>query len=140
VIPPLAKNISEVFERAPDAARKTLLEIRTLIFQTAASNPAIGPLTETLKWGEPAYLTEQTKSGSTLRIAWHAKTPDYVGLYLNCKTTLVDRTREIYPDSFVYEGTRAVLHRLDKPVPTVVLAHLIEMTLTYHSNKKRRLG
>lgn len=139
MIPPLAKNISEVFERAPDAARKTLLEIRTLIFQTAASNPAIGPLTETLKWGEPAYLTEQTKSGSTLRIAWHAKKPNYIGLYLNCKTTLVDRMREVYPDHFEYEGSRAVILGLGKPLPKDALSHLIEMALTYHSNKKRRL-
>jgi len=107
--------------------------VRGLIFQTTASNPVIGRLTETLKSGRPAYLTEASKSGSTLRL----REKDRHGvIYLNCKTTLVDTMREIYPDTFSYQGTRAVMCPPDQPLPNNALAHCIEMTLTYHRNKR----
>ena len=98
MIPPLPANVKAAYDSYPDDARDVLLAVRTLIFQTAAANPAVGPLTETLKWGEPSFLPEATKSGTTVRISWHAKQPDQIGLYLNCKTTLIDTMREIYPD------------------------------------------
>ncbi len=113
-----------------------MIKVRDLIFKTAAQNPVIGLLTETLKWGEPSYLPEATKSGTTVRISWHTKNPNQIGLYLNCKTTLIDTMREIYPNTFTYQGTRAVLFPLDQPLPNDALAHCIEMALTYHRNKR----
>ena len=134
--PPLPANVTAAYDSYPDAARDMLLNLRRLIFQTAAQNPAIGPLTETLKWGEPAYLTEASKSGSTIRMAWKPAKPDHGALYFNCKTTLVDRMREIYPTTFSFQGTRAVLFRLNQPLPNDALAHCIEMALKYHLNKR----
>ena len=136
MIPPLSAPVKAAFDAFPEPARDALLNVRTLIFQTAASNPAVGPLTETLKWGEPAYLTGETKSGSTIRIAWKPAKPDHGALFFNCKTTLVNTMREIYPDTFTYQGTRAVLFRLDQPLPNDTLAHCIKMALTYHRNKR----
>ena len=136
MIPPLPTAVKAAFDAFPEPARATLLNVRSLIFQTAASNPAAGPLTETLKWGEPAYLTEETKSGSTIRIGWKPANPDHGALFFNCKTTLVNTMRDIYPDTFTYQGTRAVLFRLDQPLPNDALAHCIEMALTYHRNKR----
>ncbi|AXX97500.1 DUF1801 domain-containing protein [Profundibacter amoris] len=136
MILPLPACVKAAFDAFPELARYTLLNVRSLIFQTAAQNPAVGPLTETLKWGEPAYLTEETKSGSTIRMAWKPAKPDHGALFFNCKTTLVNTMREIYPDSFTYQGTRAVLFRLDQPLPNDALAHCIEMALTYHRNKR----
>ena len=136
IIPPVPANVTTAYDSYPTKAREVLLAVRTLIFETAATNPAIGPLTETLKWGEPAYLTEATKSGSTIRMAWKPAKPDHGALFFNCKTTLVDRMREIYPDIFTYQGTRAVLFPLDQPLPNDALAHGIEMALTYHRNKR----
>ncbi len=126
-------HVKAALDAFPDPARDALLNVRTLIFQTAAQNPVIGPLIETLKWGEPAYLTGASKSGSTIRLG-HKDSNGI--LFLNCKTTLVDRMREIYPDTFTYQGTRAVLFRLDQPLPNDALAHCIEMALTYHLNKR----
>jgi len=134
--PPVPTNVAAVYDSYPVAARDVLFAVRALIFQTAAQNPVIGPLTETLKWGEPAYLTEATKSGSTIRMAWKPGKPDHGALFLNCKTTLVDTMREIYSDTFTYQGTRAVLFPLDQPLPNDALAHCIEMALTYHRNKR----
>jgi len=98
--PPLPANVAAAYGSYPIAARDVLLNLRAMIFQTAALNPIIGPLSEVLKRGEPSYLTEVSKSGTTVRIPWHAKHPDQIGLYLNCKTTLEDTMREIYPDTF----------------------------------------
>ena len=136
MIPSLPACVKAAFDAFPEPARDTLLKVRALIFQTAAINPAVGPLTETLKWGEPAYLTEKTKSGSTIRMAWKPANPDHGALFFNCKTSLVNTMREIYPDIFTYQGTRAVLFRLDQPLPNDALAHGIEMALTYHRNKR----
>ena len=133
---PIPPPVKAAFDAFSEPARDVLLNVRTLIFQTAAANPAVGPLTETLKWGEPAYLTEETKSGSTIRMGWKPANPDHAALFFNCKTTLVDTMREIYPDTFTYQGTRAVLFRLDQPLPNDALAHCIEMALTYHRNKR----
>ncbi|WP_457647697.1 DUF1801 domain-containing protein [Profundibacter sp.] len=136
MIPPLPAPVKTAFDAFSEPARDTLLKVRPLIFQTATQNPAVGPLTETLKWGEPAYLTEETRSGSTIRMAWKPAKPDHGALFFNCKTTLVDTMREIYPDTFTYQGARAVLFRLDQPLPNDALAHCIEMALTYHRNKR----
>lgn len=131
--PPLPANVATAFDSFSTAGREVSLKLRELIFQTAATNPAVGPLTETLKWGQPAYLTEASKSGSTLRLG----EKDGRGvIYLNCKTTLVDSMRDIYPDSFTYQGTRAVMFPLDQPLQNNALAHCIEMALTYHLNKR----
>ena len=132
----LPPNVATAYDSYPASARNVLLTIRSLIFNTAATNPVIGPLTETLKWGEPAYLTEATKSGSTIRMAWKPAKPDHCALFFNCKTTLVETMREIYPDTFTYQGTRAVMFPLDQPLPNDALAHCIEMALTYHRNKR----
>ena len=134
--PPLPAPVKAAFDAFPEPARDTLLNVRSLIFQTAASNPAVGPLTETLKWGEPAYLTEASKSGSTIRMGWKPANPDHGALFFNCKTTLVNIMRDVYPDIFTYQGNRAVLFRLDQPLPNDALAHSIEMALTYHLNKR----
>lgn len=131
--PSLPANVANAFDTFTDEGRGVLLEIRGLVLETAASNPVIGTLTETLKWGQPAYLTETSKSGSTLRLG---EKDGYVVIYLNCKTTLVDSMRDIYPDSFTYQGTRAVMFPLDQPLQNNALAHCIEMALTYHLNKR----
>ena len=64
--------VKEVFESYPAPMRAKLLVLRELIFESAASTPGVGELDETLKWGEPAYATTQSKSGSPVRIAYKA--------------------------------------------------------------------
>jgi hypothetical protein len=62
--------VAAAFSIFPAGVRARLLEVRELIFETAADIKGVGPLTETLKWGEPAYLTQATGSGSTIRLGW----------------------------------------------------------------------
>ncbi len=127
--------VAAVFDSYPAGVRLKLLGVRSLIFQTALENESIGTLTETLKWGEPAYLTEATKSGSTLRIAWKKSMPDQYGLYFNCRTTLVDTFRTLFPE-LVYEGNRAIVLSADEEPPWDSLSICIAATLTYHRREK----
>lgn len=124
-----------VFDSYPPQLRKALLALRQLIITTAVNTPGVGALEETLKWGEPAYLTTQSKSGSTLRID-RKKNQDRYAIYFNCNTTLVDTFRSMFPHSFTFEGNRALVFALRDALPQEDLAFCIAIALTYHLKKK----
>ncbi len=63
-------NVAAVFKAYPSKARTKLMFLRKLIIETAAATDGAGEIEETLKWGEPSYLTSKTKSGSSIRIDW----------------------------------------------------------------------
>ncbi len=128
--------VAQAFEAYPPAMRRQLLALRELIFRTAASTPGVGELEETLKWGEPAYLTTCSKSGSTIRIGWKKTRPTEYAMYFNCQTTLVDTFRSLFPDDFQFEGNRALVFQDSQAVPTDTLAFCVAAALTYHRNGK----
>jgi hypothetical protein len=135
--------VKAVFDDYPPAARRKLLRLRELIFKVAAQTEGvdfvINPLTETLKWGEPAYLTVplkgKKKSGSTVRIAWKTSAPDQVAMLFNCNTTLVDTFRTLFPNDFSFDGNRALVFHTEAALPTDALALCIRAALTYHARK-----
>ena len=108
-----------------------------MIFGVARAHTEIGPLTETLKWGEPAYLTEATGSGSTIRLGCTKTEPVYCAIFLNCRTHLIDTYRSLYPQDLKFEGNRAIV--LDPTVdwPVDALEHCIGLALTYHIRKRK---
>jgi hypothetical protein len=112
------------------------MALRRLIFETAAAIEGVGPITETLKWREPAYLTEASKSGSTIRIGWKKSAPSRYALYFHCQTHLVETFRAQFPDLFVFEGNRAIVFEETDAVPVAPLAMCIAAALTYHRDKK----
>lgn len=136
MLPITDEAVSAVFAAYAPAARKRLLSIRELIFATAAKTEGVGEIEETLKWGEPAYLTNQSKSGSTIRLGWKAGSPDQVAIYFNCNTTLVDTFRTLYPE-LTYQGNRAISLDLEAEMPEQALTHCIQMALTYHRAKRK---
>src|SRR5687768_7024209 len=101
-------GVADVFAALPVAIRRRLLEVRSLIFETAAADARIGKLTETLKWNEPAYLTEESGSGSTIRINRRKGDGEDYALYFNCQTTLVAGFRKKFPQTFRFEKNRAL--------------------------------
>lgn len=129
------REVAKAFAMCPPSAAQTLVDIRALIFETAAARPEIGPLTETLKWGEPAYLTDKTKSGTTIRLGWD-DAGTRVSLFVHCQTTLVSEWRHLYEDELVFVGNREVQIHTRKPFPHAPLQHCIAMALTYHSRKQ----
>jgi len=114
----------------PPLMREGLLALRKLIFETAAETAGVGTLEETLKWGQPAYLTPETKSGSTIRLGL----PKQGGfaLYAHCQTTIIPDFRSLFPDEFHYEGNRAVHFEEGAPLPLDPLRLLVRNALTYH--------
>jgi Domain of unknown function (DU1801) len=124
--------VKQVFDAYPAPVRLKLMSLRELIFDTAARTAGVGELEETLKWGEPAYLTSQSKSGSTVRIAYSPKKPLQYAICFNCQTTLVDTFRTMFPNDFQFEGNRAIVFELPKKPPAKELAWCIAAALRYH--------
>ncbi len=127
--------VAEALASYPAPVRRKLMALRRLIFATAANTPGVGVLEETLKWGEPAYLTTQSKSGSTVRIAWKPKQPRHYAIYFNCQTTLVESFRTLFPNDFQFDGNRAIIFDADKSIDTRTLSFCIAAALTYHRKK-----
>ena len=130
--PPMPDDVKEAFRAFPKEARMRLTWARTQIYESAAVSGA-GALTETLKWGQPAYLTKVTKAGSTVRLGLHQGHP---ALFFNCQTSLVEGFRADFPEAFTYVGNRAAL--LDDMSEAEVLGICLARAMTYHRNKRRR--
>lgn len=135
--PDLAESgVSSVFDRYPAHVRGMLLRVRTLIFEAGAAQEGVGRIDETLKWGQPAYLTPQTGSGSTVRIDAVRDDPDGFAVYFHCQTDLVETFRRLYPDRFSFEGNRALRFNANDALPEDELRHCIGLTLTYHQRRR----
>ncbi len=130
--------VKEVFDGYQKPVRARLLEIRELIFQVAAKTEGVGPLEETLKWNEPAYLTSQSGSGSTMRLGPVKTNARKAAIFFNCRTTLIDDFKQLYPRLFQYQGNRAIILNVDKELPTEALQHCLALAMTYHLNKKKK--
>ena len=113
------------------------MHLRQLIFDVAAKKKEVGELEETLKWGEPAYLTSQTKSGSLIRIDVKKSDPSKYAMYFHCQTNLVNSFKTLFPDTFSYEKNRAIIFDENDRVPVNELRTCIAMALTYHLTKKK---
>ncbi len=124
--------VKAIFEAYSPPLRKALLRLRSVIFSTAADCKGVGELTECLKWRQPAYLTNQSKSGSTIRIDAVRGQENVYAAYFHCQTDLVARFREVYPRTFIFEGNRAMHFSVGEPLPEEQLRHCLAMTLTYH--------
>lgn len=123
--------VKNKFSSYPDDVAPLLMELRALIYQTATQD-GIENLTETLKWGEPSYLSAK---GSTIRFDWKAKSPKQYALYFNCNSLLVETFKELYGDCFNFEGKRAIVFQLDEKINTKALTHCLSMALRYKSIK-----
>jgi Domain of unknown function (DU1801) len=129
--------IAQVFKAYPPNIRRKLLVLRERIFAVAVSTKGVGNIEETLKWGEPAYVTTESRSGSTIRIAWKATRPKQYGMYFNCQTSLVDTFRTLFPVELKFEGNRAIIFDGEDKVPIDALRLCIAAALTYHRRTSR---
>ncbi|WP_312115437.1 DUF1801 domain-containing protein [Brevibacillus reuszeri] len=125
-------KVAAVFEQYPLHIQEKLFFLRKLILDTAAEADGVESVEETLKWGEPSYVT---KKGSTIRIGWKNAAPKRYALYFNCNTKLVETFREIYHDSFKFEGNRAIVFDEADVLVVDELKQCILATLTYHTRK-----
>jgi hypothetical protein len=132
-----SSEVAAVFENYPANLAEKLIALRQLIFDTARRTKGVGELEETLKWGQPSYVTTKSKSGSTIRIDSVKSRPGHYAIYFHCQTTLVETFRRLYPREFKYEGDRSILFHEADAVDWDALSHCISLALTYHLAKKR---
>ena len=117
----------------PSNARAAAKSISQMI-REEAEDAKVGPLTETLKWGEPSFLTEATKAGTTVRLAWKPKKAEVLQVLVHCQTSLIDDWRGRFPD-LTFDGNRALLLPLDRALPEPDLRLCLRAALTYHKDK-----
>lgn len=132
---PMPAPVAEVFARFPEPIRARLLQIREMIFTVADETGGVGPLTETLKWGEPAYLTEKSGSGTTIRLGISKAAPEDCAVFVNCKTNLIETFRAHFADNFAFEGQRALIIPANDTLRREPLALCLQAALTYHRQK-----
>ncbi|WP_420399572.1 DUF1801 domain-containing protein [Flagellimonas sp.] len=116
----------------PSEIKEKMQGLRTLVVEAASEVEGITHLEETLKWGEPSFVTKQ---GSTLRMDWKPKTPNQYALYFQCTSKLVHTFRLVFANDFAFEGNRAILLPIDAALPTEELKACIQATLNYHKVK-----
>jgi len=117
----------------PDFVRDKMYYLRELVKETAAEIPEVIELEETLKWGEPSFMT---KNGSTLRMDWKEKTPDQYQMYFKCTSRLVETFKLVFGNHFQYEKNRAIVFRIDQKIPLRELKKCVKAALLYHKIKE----
>jgi hypothetical protein len=128
--------VAAAFAAYPKPLKPKLLALRRLILDTAKVTKGVGALQETLKWGQPSYLTPETKSGSTIRIDQVKPEAGQVAVYFHCQTNLVETFRELYPE-LSFAGNRSILLDAGDKLPEAALRHCVALALTYHLNKRK---
>lgn len=124
-------KVNEIFANYPENVRDKMQYLRALVIETAEEE-GIDELEETLKWGEPSFVT---KNGSTLRMDWKEKSPSQYAMYFQCTSRLVDTFRMVFDHKFQYEGNRAIVFQLNQNIPEMELKECIKASLTYHKVK-----
>ena len=125
-------EVAMVFANYPATVRSQMLALRALVIATAEEIEGLTLLEETLKWGEPSFVT---KHGSTLRMDWKAKSPDQYALYFKCTSKLVATFQLVFGATFQYEGKRALVFSLPQSLPIPEVKACIKAALTYHKVK-----
>lgn len=123
-------EVAAVFKKYPKIYRTPLLEIRQLIFDTADGIAEVGEIEESLKWNQPSYATNQTKSGTPIRIDRFGE--HQIALFVHCQTTLIEEFRPLFNGTFEFSKNRGILLDPQKELPIQELAFCIEKALTYH--------
>lgn len=101
-----------------------------MVFDTATDDLRIGPVMEALRWGQPAYLTPVSKSGTILRLGV-VKTGE-MALFVHCHTRPIPDCKAAFPGRDRIEGTRAVLFDASVAIDAMRHGWLIHRALTYH--------
>ena len=129
-------KVAAIFRAYPASIRAKLMELRQLIYDVASETDGVGELLETLRWGQPSYITAQSGSGTLIRIDQMASQPGTYAMYFHCQTTLVETFRKIFHDDFTFVGNRSLLFRVGGTVPVSKLRRCVALALTYHLDRK----
>lgn len=131
----MSDAVQDKFNTYSPAQRKRIEVLREILFEQANSLEQCGVVQECLKWGQPSYVTEKPKSGTTVRL--DAVGDDSVAIYVHCQSRLIEEIRTIYPDTFELQGNRAIILDGKQPMPIDPIRHCLSLALTYHQRKRK---
>ena len=128
-------QVAAVFDSWEPAVRLPLLHLRQRILEVAAQTDGVGPLAETLKWGEPAWLPARPAVGTTLRINRLKGSNTGYALFVPCQSGLIPTFAQHYPGTFAFQGHRAIVLDAGTAIAEQPLRHCIALALTCHRRK-----
>lgn len=131
VTPPTDPEVAEAFAAFEPPLRERLLELRAAIL--AAAERAEIEVVETLKWGQPSYLPAKPRTGSTVRLG---QVGEDAAMFFHCQTTLVEEFRATFGDRLRTQRNRALLWRVDEPVPPEIVERCATPALRYHVRRR----
>lgn len=126
----LSSEVQAVYDACTPPARHGLHQLRGLILEQAELMPQIGPVTEALRWGQPAFLTLDTAAACSLRIG-PVKGQGF-GLFVHCQTGLIAAFATGAGAGLRFSGTRAVLFAPQDRIDPAQISVLIGQALGYH--------
>lgn len=134
-------EVRAAFDSWPAGPRKRMLQLRELIFATAAATPGVGAIEEDLRWGQPSYLTTETKSGTAVRLGFipadDAGSSAACGVYVHCQTNIVAAMRRklnargTNATPLAFDGNRCLRVPLSGRLPAAELREFFVAALTY---------
>ena len=125
-------HVAAAFAALAAPLQPPLLALRALIYDVAGDLP----LSETLKWGEPAYRPRAPRTGTTIRINALRGSTTHYALFVPCQTNLIEIYRDLYADHLSFEGKRAIILSVADALPEAMMRHCIALALSYHSNRR----
>jgi hypothetical protein len=120
--------IKAAFVSFHPAFRDRILDLRDLIFDTAATLP-VGRVEESLKWGQPSYNTPDTRAATPIRLGV-TKAGD-IGVFTHCQSSVMSDFRALAPTDMRFDGNRALHLDPSNALPLADIAPLIRAALTY---------
>ena len=105
------------FSTYPKPARDRLLALRKMIMDVAKATPGVGRIEETLRWGQPSYITPETGSGSTIRIDHIRNKPTKYAMFFICTSGLIEDFKELYRDKMTLQGNRSIVFEAADRLP-----------------------
>lgn len=120
-------TVEAAFEEFAADTQTGALALRDLIFATAQDMQPSAPVTEALRWGQPAYLSPK---GTTIRLGGHKSTR--FALFVHCQTRLIGDFTSAFPGSDRIDGSRAVLFDRIEQIDPNRHSWLIARALAYH--------
>ena len=126
------QKVAAAYAAFPQDSLAIAIALRELVLETARTMPEVGPVTESLKWGQPSYVV---KKGTALRIA--VPKGGGCGLYAHCQSGVIAHYAATVAGPDKIDGTRGVIFQTVDDVVPERLRLLIRHALTYHKAKGR---
>ena len=124
-------DVAATFDGYPRPSQDKLLDLRRLIFDTAAETAGVGHIEETLKWGQPSWLPVRPCVGTTIRLGTD-RSGAHLALFFHCQTSVIRDFRSGPGKDMRFDGNRAILLDPENPLPRDLLRLPIRHALTYH--------